>query len=130
MKRLCLGLLILALPGCARMATSTSRFGKDVAVVVTSPAEILCGGVEDALTYRDDRSVNAAFSPVLVPVMMGKHVYFTLVYAIDTVWYPIYLPLGLEPIDLYQMTRFPWKTEAEGHKWIHDELFEGVDEER
>ncbi len=128
MKRFALCIVLLAACGCANMATSTSRFGKDLCVVAASPAQIPCGAVEDALTYSDDSSVSVSFSPVTVPLMAVKHAYFTMLYALDMVWYPIYLPLGLEPMNLYEMRRFPWRTHPEGHKWLYDELFEGVDD--
>ena len=127
MTRLMIVLSLASLAGCSSMRTSTCRFAKDVAVVATSPAQIACGSVLDALTYHDDKSVSAAFSPALAPMMAVKHAYFTVVHAVDAIWYPIYLPLGLEPLRLYEMDRFPWRERGHGHRWIYEELFEGVD---
>ncbi len=115
-------LALAACLGCANVRTSAGRLAKDVCVVLASPAQIPCGAVRDGLAYSSDHSVDVSFSPVVVPLMAVKHLYFTAIYALDILWSPAYLPLGLPPIELYEVDRFPWKTHAEGHQWIYEEL--------
>jgi hypothetical protein len=102
-------------PGCE----SLKRTGKDLVVVVTCPVTIPLGGVHDALNWG--KSTKDAFpmvlAPVTIPGHMLKHVAYTLVYAGDLIFSPIYLlgsigeGKGLDPIDLYVLNDgYPWRT--------------------
>jgi hypothetical protein len=102
--------------GCA----SLKRAGKDVVIVATCPLTIVTGGVYDALDWG--KSTKDAFplvlAPITIPGHMLKHTAYTLVYAGDLLFSPIYLLAsifrapGLEKIELYSLTDgYPWKAD-------------------
>ena len=128
MRRLYVSLLLLPMLGCGSVTPATIRLIKDLTVVGTSPIQIPCAATKDALTYDEDDSVNVCFAPALIPVMAGKHMFFTALYGADICLYPLYLPMGPQPLDLYDLSEFPYKTRGEKHRWIYEELFLSVNE--
>ena len=114
-SRVLLGAAAIGLTfGCA----SLKRAGKDVVIVVSSPITIVTGGVYDALDWG--KSTKDAFpmvlAPITIPGHMLKHTAYTLVYAGDLLFSPLYLLAsifrrpGLEKIELYSLTDgYPWQ---------------------
>jgi hypothetical protein len=109
MKRFCVVALVLAVfCGCQAVKTSTRRLGKDLAVVVTSPIHIPVAAATDVAGSEKPGELNPISAPILLVLGLAKHSYFTLAYAADAVLYPVYLPFGAEPWDLYTMDAFPY----------------------
>jgi hypothetical protein len=104
------------LPGCA----SWERAGTDLAVVGTSPVTIPLDAVHDSLDWGDNSSsaVPILLLPFNLPLHLLKHTAYTVVYAGDLCFAPIYLLTtitpgnhdDLPPIELYSLSDgYPWK---------------------
>ncbi len=114
--RCCAVLALVLLAGCG----STRRVGKDLAVVASSPATILLGGVHEGLDWGDEACepiAPLALSPLLIPLHMVKHAIYTAVHALDLAWSPFYLLAAIDPdndlapLEIYSLRDgFPWQS--------------------
>jgi hypothetical protein len=100
--------IVVLLCGCQAVKQSTARFGKDLLVVAVSPVHLPVAMVSDVCGAEEPSDLHPVMAIVQLPLSGLKHLLFTLAYAGDALLYPLYLPFGLEPWDLYVIDGFPF----------------------
>ncbi len=122
MSRVLTVMLLILLAGSFPGCQSLKRTGKDIAVIATSPLTIPLDSVYESLDWGDEsgKVTPILMLPFTVPGRIVKHALYTVVYAGDLVFSPIYLLAsikdddgGLDPINLYALDQgYPWESHA------------------
>lgn len=107
-----LSVLLAGASGCRQIQDSSLRFGKDLFVTATGPINLPVAAVRDTYGFVQGEDVlpqGILFTPILF-VNLVKHALVVVVHPLDAALYPFYLPLGLKPMHIYTIDRFPYTT--------------------
>jgi len=86
------------------------RAGKDLTVLVTSPATLVTKSLQEtSYTFDDGEVLYFTATPLTFTFAAARNVYWTAFHAVDLVFYPFYSFSRATPLATYDIEKFPYQ---------------------